>query len=82
MQRAVVRVQLTNLRMSVLCIALFVRVSPKSLMLSLSRKALSVMFLMYIWMRVQSDMELGQWKKRSSLQDFHCYYSGDSERCW
>ena len=49
-----------------LCIALCVRVSPKSLMLSFSRKALSVMFLMYIWMRVQSDMELGQWKERWS----------------
>ena len=49
-----------------LCIALFVRVNPKSLMLSFSRKALSVMFFMYIWMRVQSDVELGQWKKRWS----------------
>ena len=55
-----VSVQLTKLRVSVLCIVLLVRVSPKSLMLSLSCKALSVILLMYVWIRVQSDMEVGQ----------------------
>ena len=62
-----------------LCIALFVHVSPKSLMLSLSCKALSVILLMYIWMRVlqvQSDMELGEWKRRCSR------FALVLQRCW
>ena len=55
-----VSVQLTKLRVSVLCILLLVWVSPKSMMLSLSRMALSVILMMYVWIRVQSDMEVGQ----------------------